>query len=182
MSKKSKPAAQPPAALVEIIDRAALLARTREQLAQMVGELNKGIEALKADRLPDIRVAIDAATEAWKGLEAEIELHPELFERPRSLEAHGIKFGFKKSTGGLEIEDEERTVALIEKLLPDQADVLIASKKKPVKDALAQLPAATLKKLAVEVKDTGDAVFIKPAEGALDKMVKALVAAGVEGE
>lgn len=182
MSKKKQAAAQPAPALAGIIERAQLLARTREQLGHMVAELNKGIEAMKAERLPDIRVAIDAASEAWKGLASDIEAHPELFRSPRTLQAHGIKFGFQKGKGGLEIADEDKTVGLIEKLLPDQVALLISVRKAPVKDALAQLSAAELKRLAVNVKDTGDVVFIRPAEGALDKVVKALVAAAVEGE
>lgn len=177
-----KKVARPSPALAEIIERASWLASTREQLARMVEELNKGIEALKADRLPDIRTAIDAAAEAWKGLADEIRAHPELFASPRTLQAHGIKFGYQKGKGGLEIADEDKTVELIEKLLPDQVKLLVSVRKVPVKDALAQLSAAELKRLGVEVKGTGDVVLIKPADGSVDKIVKALVAAAVEGE
>ena len=180
---KAAPAAVPSPALVEIIASAHVLSRHRAQLALMVQALNEGIEALKADKLPEIRAAIDAAGGAWQQLEAELKAHPELFVSPRSLEAHGIKFGYAKGKGGLDIADPDRTVALIRKHVPpDQAKVLIATKEAPVKDALALLPAAELKKLGVEVKGTGDVVFIKPAEGAVDKLVKALVTAAVEGE
>lgn len=178
-----KKAPTPPApALEEIIDHAHLLSRTREQLGTMVAELNKGIEALKADALPEIRTAIEAASSAWEQLAAAVREHPELFTKPRSLEAHGIKFGYRKGTGGLVIEDEERTVQLIEKHLVDQVDVLVSVRKVPVKAALAQLPATDLKKIGVEIEGTDDVVFIKPAEGGVDKLVKALVKAAVEGD
>jgi hypothetical protein len=162
--------------------RAETLASARALLADMVTELQSGIEALKADHMDGIREAIDGAAAAWKALEAEIEANPLLFVKPRTISAHGIKFGLAKGRGGLVIEDEERTLALIRKHLPDQADVLIATKEAPVKDALVQLPAADLKRIGVQVKDTGDQVLIKPADGEVDKLVKALVAAAVNGE
>lgn len=184
MTKKPKqaPQAETPPALQEIITRAEALAIARAQLNDLVSALNAGIEALKADKLPEVNAAINVAAYAWKTLEEEIAEHPELFTKPRSLSAHGIKFGFQKAKGSLEIADPDRTVLLIEKHLPDQVELLIAVKKSPVKDALAQLPAADLKKLGVQVKDTDDVVFIKPAEGGMDKLVKALVASAVEGE
>ena len=184
MSKKPKAAAALPAepspALETIIARAQVLAWRRRHLQELVEALNTGIEALKADALPNICGAIDQAGVAWKELADLVQAHPDLFVRPRSIEAHGIKFGFQKGKGGLEIEDPEKTVSLIEKLMPDQVELLIAVKKSPVKDALVQLSAAELKKLGVEVKGTGDVVFIKPAEGAVDKLVKALVASATE--
>lgn len=185
MTKKATPAPEaeaPPPALQEIISRAAVLSQYRARLGDLVNALNAGIEALKADRLADVRQATDEAGFAWKALAESIDAHPELFVKPRSLVAHGIKFGFQKAKGTLEIADEDRTVALIEKLMPEQAELLISVKKAPVKDALAQLPATDLKKLGVQLKDTGDVVFIKPADGAVDKLVKALIASAVEGE
>jgi hypothetical protein len=180
---KTKDTAAPAAeALDEIIDSARLLAQWRAGMAELVGTLNAGIESLKADALPELRAAIDAAASEWQHLEQLLRAHPELFQRPRSLEAHGIKFGWQKGKGSLGITDPDRTVRLIRKHLPDQADVLIATKEVPAKDALAQLSAADLKRLGVEVKDAGDQVFIKPVETGVDKLVKALVSAKVEGE
>ena len=49
-----------------------------------------------------------------------------------------------------------------------KADVLVATTERPAKDALAQLTAAELKKLGISVTDGGDAVFIKPADSAVD--------------
>jgi hypothetical protein len=165
-----------------LIERAEVLARTRQQLATLVTALQEGIEHLKASSMPEIRTAIEVASGAWSALESDIQAHPDLFVKPRSVMAHGIKFGLAKGRGGLVIDDEDRTVALIRKHLPDQADVLIATKEMPVKDALVQLPAADLKRIGVQVKDTGDQVLIKPVHSEVDKLVKALVAAAVEGE
>jgi hypothetical protein len=162
-----------------LTERAEVLSRARKHLAMLVMALQEGIEHFKADQMPNVRSAIEVASGAWSALEADIQAHQELFVRPRSVVAHGIKFGLAKGRGGLVIEDEDRTVALIRKHLPDQADVLIATREMPVKDALVQLPAADLKRIGVQVKDTGDQVLIKPADGEVDKLVKALVAAAV---
>lgn len=180
--KAAKAAAEPSPALVEIIACAHVLSRYRAQLALIAQSLNDEIEQLKARKLPEIRSLSAEAGAAWSELETELKTHPELFVSPRSLEAHGIKFGYAKGKGGLDIADADRTVELIKRHLPDQVGVLISVREAPVKDALAQLSAAELKKVGVEVKGTGDVVFIKPAEGAVDKLVKALVAAAVEGE
>jgi hypothetical protein len=162
--------------------RAEVLASARANLADYVMALQAGIEALKTDHMPLIRQSIDDAAAAWKALDAEIEVHPELFVKPRTLTAHGIRFGFAKARGAIEINDEDRTVALIRKHLPEQADVLIATKELPVKQALLQLSAADLKRIGVNVTETGDRVLIKPADGEVDKLVKALISAAVEEE
>lgn len=162
--------------------RAEALARARKHLADFVAAMNEGLERLRADNMPGLRQCIDAGGAAWSALEAEIKAHPECFVRPRTMSLHGIKFGFAKGKGGLEIADPDRTVALIRKHLPDQADVLIATREAPVKDALAQLPADQLKRIGVEVKGTGDTVVIRPADSDLDKLVKALVGEAAEGE
>lgn len=169
-------------ALQEIIDRARVLAQRRDHLGTLVRALNEGIEALKADNLPQIKAAIAEGSDAWKALEALVLAHPELFDKPRKLTAHGITFGYEKGKGGLEIDDPDRTVQLIRKHLPDQADVLITVRESPVKTALAQLSAADLKRVGVEVKRTGDVVVIRPADGEIDKVVRALVRAAVDDE
>lgn len=163
-----------------ITSRAEALARRRERLAEIVGALNKGIEALKTDAMPELRQAITEATEAWSTLEAEIQANPELFVKPRTVTAHGIKFGLAKSKGTLEITDPEKTVKLIKRHFPEQAELLINTKEVPAKEAIEQLPAADLKRIGCEIKNVGDVVVIKPADGAIDKLVKALVKASVE--
>jgi hypothetical protein len=170
----------PPLTIDALLERAKLLSEQRAKLNEIVGELQKGIEALKADRMSELRTAIESATNAWTALEADIQAHPELFVKPRTVRAHGIKFGLEKGKGALEIADPANTVRLIRKHLPDQADVLIATVETPVKDALAQLPATELKRIGAELKDAGDRVVIRPADGEMDKLVRALIKAAVD--
>ena len=53
--------------------------------------------------------------------------------------------------------------------------------EKPNKDALADMPAGDLKKLGIELTETGDAVVIKPVDGEVDKICTALLKDQPEG-
>jgi len=171
-----------PTTLDDLNDQARALSDARHQLGRMVQALNAGIEALKHEQMPAIRTAIDEATDAWETLERGIQANPQLFVKPRTVASHGVTFGIQKSKGVIKVPDEERTVALIRKHLPEKADVLIASKEVPVKKALEQLPAADLKRIGVQVTEGQDTVVIRPAPSDVDKLVKALVKAEVETE
>jgi hypothetical protein len=166
--------------LDDVTARAEALARARGQLAALVGALNEGIEALKADHMPGIRTAIEQASTAWTTLEAEIRANPGLFVKPRTVSAHGIKFGLQKGAGTLVVPDPEKTLKLIRKHLPEQAEVLIVTKEVPSKDALMNLPANDLARIGARIDGTGDQVVIRPADGAVDKIVKALLKASID--
>ncbi|MEW5893352.1 MAG: host-nuclease inhibitor Gam family protein [Pseudomonadota bacterium] len=161
--------------LVDIETRAKKYAEAREHLAGIVAALNDGIEALKRDHMKRLKKAVADAAERHDALKALIEDAPELFVKPRTVVFHGIKLGYQKGKGKIEWDDADQVVRLIKKHFPEQADVLVATTERPAKDALAQLTAAELKKLGISVTDGGDAVFIKPADSAVDKMVDALL-------
>lgn len=168
--------------LDQLIDGAKVLADRREHLTTIVAALTKAIEELKADRMPALRAAIDEASSAWSGLEDLIKANPGLFIKPRKVQAHGITFGLEKGKGSLDMPDPDKTVRLINKLFPDQADVLIDVKEVPAKGALQQLSAADLKRLGVEVKGAGDRAVIRASDGETDKLVKALIKSAVEDD
>lgn len=172
-TKTPKPVAP---AMAQAMELAQALNEQRTHLGTMVGALQVGIEALKADALPEIRGAITTASQAYAQLEAHVKAHPELFESPKTVVASGIKFGFKKGAGGLVIADAEKTVTAIAKLLPEQFEVLVQTTHTPVKAALNQLPAEQLKRLGVTVVNTVDQVVVAPVDSDVDKLVKALVA------
>ena len=161
--------------LTEIEARAKLYADARESLSAIVSNLNAGIESLKRKAMPDIKRAIGRASTHHDQLRTMIEAAPELFAKPKSRTLAGIKLGFQKSKGKIEWDDPDQVVRLIKKHFPEQADVLIATTEKPVKDALNGLTAAELKKLGISVVEGGEAIFIKPADSAVDKLVDALL-------
>jgi hypothetical protein len=166
--------------LDDLNEGARTLAEARAQLGTLVQALNAGLEAMKAENMPEIRAAIETATAAWQALELGIQLNPQLFVKPRTVAAHGIVFGIQKGKGSIEIADPDATVRLIRKHLPELADTLIATKETPVKKAVERLPVADLKRIGATVVDAGDQVVIRPAPSDVDKLVKALVRAELD--
>jgi len=167
----------------QVVDQVAVLARKRERLGVMVTHLNRAIQELKTDALPEIRAAIAEATQAWNDTVALVQAHPELFAppQPRTVEAHGIKVGVRQSPGYLQIADAARTVELIKRHKPDDVSHLVITTETPSKNSLALLTAAELKQLGVSVVPGSDVVVIKPADGDIDKLVRALIESGAEG-
>lgn len=168
--------------LTDIESRAKKFADARAELAVIVTTMNVAIEEIKRRNMKRLKKAVAEAAEHHDALKACIEDAPDLFERPRTVVLHGIKLGFQKGKGKLEIGDNARVCDLIRKHFPDQADTLIAIEEKPVKDALNNLSTAELKKIGVHVTAAGDQVVIKPADSAVDKLVDALLKSATEEE
>ena len=173
-----------PTAIESINKHAEAYAKARALLAEKVTALNDGIAALRRDHLADIRRAVTRAAEAEDALRALIEAHPECFVKPKTQVLAGVKLGYQKGKGAISFDDADAVVARIKKHLPDQADVLIRTKEAPVKEALAQLSAAELKKIGVTLSEAGDQTVVRPVDSEVDKMVDALLkaATGEEGE
>lgn len=171
---------QAPVTLEQIETRARQFAEAREKLAEIVTALNDGIEALKRRHMRPLKAAVNRAAEAEAALRVMVEEAPDLFTKPKTVILHGIRVGYVKSKGKIEFADSDRVVALIKKHFPEQADVLIATTEKPSKDALNGLTAADLRKLGINVIEGDDAVYIKPADSAVDKMVDALLKGATE--
>ncbi|MDR1710011.1 MAG: hypothetical protein LBS70_09875 [Candidatus Accumulibacter sp.] len=165
----------PEITLADIDRRARLYANARAALAELVSELNAGIEALKRRSLPEIKRAVSHAAERHDDLKQLIEAAPELFRKPRTLTLHGIRLGYVKSKGKIEWDDADAVVAAIQRHLPDQAEALIRWSARPLKEAINQLGVADLKKIGCRVTDTGDQVLIKPVDSETDRLVDALL-------
>lgn len=158
-----------------ISKRAEVYATARALLAEKVSALNDGIAALRKDHIPAIKRAVARAAEAEASLRALVDANPECFTRPRTQVFSGVKVGFQKGKGAISFDDADAVVARIKKHLPEQADVLIKLKETPVKDALANLSAAELKRIGVTVSEAGDQVVVKPVDSEVDKLVDALL-------
>jgi hypothetical protein len=150
-------------------------ATARKVLAVRVQELENEIAQLKRRHITGIKKAVEVAKTYQSRVQAAIEESPELFVKPRTVVLYGIKVGFQKGKGGLDWDDDEHVVKLIKKLFPDIEETLIKITETPVKSALAQLSAQDLKKLGIEVIETGDQVVIKPTDSEVDKLVDALL-------
>lgn len=162
-------------ALDTISKKTEVYAQLRAHLAEKVNALNEGLAALRRDHLPGIRRALAKAAEAESAVRALVEANPQCFVRPRTRVFEGVKVGWQKGKGQVSVGDAATLVARIRRHLPEQAEVLIRIKETPVKEALAQLSAADLRKIGAEIVDTGDQVVVKPVDSEVDKMVDALL-------
>ncbi|MGR3221126.1 MAG: host-nuclease inhibitor Gam family protein [Candidatus Anammoxibacter sp.] len=138
-------------------------------------DLNDEILGAKRRALRWIKEATALLADKASMLKVIILQNPELFQKPRTITINGIKVGLEKGKGSLVWEDKDQVVNLIKKHLPERADALIVTTEKPNKAALKSLTVAELKKIAVEVEETGDQVVIKAADTWLDKFVKAML-------
>lgn len=168
--------------ITDLENPAKAFADARAKVADIVTQLNDGIDALKRDHMPALKRAITRAAEKHDQLKQIIEANPALFVKPRTVIYHGVKIGYAKGKGGISFDDADQVVRLIKKHFPEQADVLVNTVERPVKDALGQLTVAELKKVGCTVVDAGDAVVIKPTDSEVDKLVDALLKGATETE
>lgn len=164
----------------DIEARAKAYAEARARLAEIVTELQAGLDAIKRENLPRIRRAVARTAELEALLKTVIEDAPELFSKPKTVVLHGIKVGFEKGKGKIEFDDEDTLVRLIEKKLPDLVDQLIKTTKKPLKTGLGQLTAQQLKAIGCQVEETGDRVVVRAVDKDVDKLVNALLHGAAE--
>lgn len=164
------------------MERIEQLARTyavqRGGLVELVNGLHNEIERAKAKYLASIRAGVAATKDAESALQVAIERAPDLFVKPRTVTLHGVKLGFQKGKGGIEFDEAEKVVARIERVYAEDdtmLEQLLRVKKSPNKEALEALDVASLKRLGCTVREAGDQVVIKPADGEVDKLVAALL-------
>jgi hypothetical protein len=150
----------------------------RAVLKLLVMELNGEIEAVKKARLTAIRNAVARAAERHDALFALVDGGRSLFEKPKSRVLHGVRVGFVKKPGAIDIGDEDATLKRIKKMFADDEQtlaLLIKTKETPIKSGLGELTADQLKKLGVAVTNDADVPFIKPVDSGVDKLVQALL-------
>lgn len=150
-------------------------AKERSILAGLVGELDDDILRLQRKALPAIKKAVNATKEAESKLEALVTENPDLFKKPRTTTAHGIKYGFAKQKGKIEIADMSNSIKLIRKHLASKADLLIVTTETISKDALNNIAVDELKRIGCKVIADTDAVTIKATDSEVDKLVTALL-------
>lgn len=159
----------------DIESRAKAFASARDELASRLQDLRDEQETAKRRRLQGIKNSLARFTAAHGELKEAIATSPAEFKSPKTRVLHGIKVGFVKQRGKLELGDVDTVLKLIRKHFPDQVDTLIKVDESPVKAALQNLPAGDLKRLGVRITDDVDAVVLKPVDGDLNKLIAALI-------
>lgn len=172
---------EPPA--IELLDRRAEdYALNRESLAADLREMEAQLNAVRDHFLPALKQSAAATSASKAALEAAIAANSGLFKSPRTMELHGIKFGYKMSKG--KIEPGPNTVALIRKNLPEKEETLIKIKEELIKGPLKDLSAGERQSIGCRLVGVGDQLIIKSTTDAIDKVIdKILEDAGtVDGD
>lgn len=159
--------------MIEIEVLTKKFADARSLLGDRVSALNDEIDTAKKAHMRGIKGAVATAAAAQDELAEALEGSRALFEKKKTQTFHGIRVGFQKGKGRIEFGDPDKVVELIQKYFPDEFDVLVT---------IANLPASSLKKLGIEIDEAGDAVFIKPVDSEVDKMVDALLGSAIAEE
>ena len=162
-------------ALEPIMDLARAYARARDDMEDVVEDIADRRRHAVRSRLKALRGRVAECAAAREALTQAIEAAPGLFERPRTQTIDGVKFGFRKQQGAIEIADEEEIVKRIRKKLPAREQALVRVKTTVDKTALRKLTAGELAKLGLSVEDPVDEVTITVPKTAIDKLVDALM-------
>ncbi len=138
-------------------------------------QLNNEIDAVKSKYLEDIKAASIEAGESYQMLLTLINDASDLFKDKKSMIVSGVKFGYQKKKGKLEIVNEDVTIDKLKELYGDKADLYINTKSSVIKKALDSLPASDLKKLGVNIVQDTDVAFIKLTDDEVQKLIDAMV-------
>ena len=148
----------------------------RDELEQVVTTMQSELDAVKRRYLRDIRSKVREAADAKDKLYEAISDNKTLFKKPKTQIFHGIKVGFTKRKGKVEIDDEPAVIKRIRKQLPEeQTELLIRVRESVDKNAICDLTVADLKRLGVRITDDINMAVIKPVDGDVDKLVNALL-------
>ena len=148
----------------------------RHDLADRLMAIEAEQRRIIEDQIGDIRTDIALLAAAEDELHNAIDDNHGLFVKPRTRVLHGVRCGLKKGKGKVEIDDQTATIRRIRDSLPeDQAELLVNVKESVDKRLVADLAAADLKRLGIRITDSVDAIIIKPVDGAVDRLIKALL-------
>lgn len=159
----------------DIVALARGYAKARDALEETGEEIRQLQRKAIRDRLRGLRNRVAETAAAHDALSAAIKGRPDLFVKPRTVAVDGVKFGFRKQAGVLDVGDEAKAIDLLRKKLPGLADTLIVSKEALDKKGLRKLPAADLARIGVSIGNPTDDVVIAVAESDIDKLVAALL-------
>ncbi len=157
-------------------------AAKRRLLTEAVDGLEAELAAVRKKHIGQIKRYVAVTAEAQDVLRAAIEENPAVFSKPKSRIIDGVKIGFRKMKGEIIIANTARTLERLKEMFGVCADTYIKTEEKPIKNALATLSGADLKKLGVRIEDDMEEVVISPVDSEVDKLVDALLKSAEETE
>ena len=169
--------------MTEIEALASEYAKRRDALRERVEAAKAEVDAIKRRHRPFLRRRIDMAANARADLLAAIEAAPGLFRKPRTRLLNGIKVGWRKRPGRIEVSDESEAIEAIRRKLGEEAaEGLIQVREKLNRRGLRDLSARDLMRIgAVAIADSDEPIAIH-ADSEIDKLVDALLDGAEQGE
>jgi len=147
-------------------------ARVRTELAAAATEAERELQDVRAKHADHIRCLLGKTIEYRTALEAMIAESTHLFDKPKTRVAYGIKFGLRKQRGKVEVSDQERTIARIRRLLPEeQAELLIRVQEEVDLQAVKDLQVGDLKRLGIGIVEDSDVPLVKAVDPDVDKLI-----------
>lgn len=164
--------------LEEIEELTTRYAAAHDQVRDLVREIEARIARIKRESSARLHDAVKTLSARYGELYIALDGAKSQFETKKTRTFSGVKVGYLKLPGRVEIRDEEKTIALIRETVPKaQAELLIRARESVDKKACADLTAADLKRLGIRITDDTDVIVIKPTDSEIDKLVAALLAA-----
>ncbi len=149
---------------------------TKSRVLRNIKEnLDTEIDAVKSKYIEELKKASSEAGESYQMLLTLVESSEELFSDKKSMSINNVKFGYRKKTGKIEIDNEEFTINKLQELFPENADMYLSKKISISKKALDSLTAAELKKIGVNVIQDSSEAFVKLTDDEVQKLIDALV-------
>lgn len=147
-------------------------------LHEVLTLFNKDLTDVKDSYKKELGAALRRAKRAQAELVDAIAQSTELFANPKSRILDGIKVGLRKSADGVEVTNEEATIELIRKHLPeDLAKILIGTKETITKSALKKLTKEQLALIGAEPVTGQDSIICEPVDGDVEKLIAQLMKA-----
>lgn len=166
--------------ITEIDTLARQYADAQNDLDALTNALRVKVDQVVREHWQELRRATTRAAERYEALFTLVQESRPVFDKPKTRILHGVRCGYRKSLDSIRVLDSDNTCALIAKHLPDRADVLIATSRKPVMAGLQQLDDKQLKQIGAERVLGGDEAFAALANTDLDKVVQALMKSAIE--
>ena len=143
-----------------------------EALVRLVDEVRN---AAVRERLAELQKLALAAGGARKKLLAEVEARPELFAKPRSASAMGIRYGWRKLPGSIRVAKD--AVDLIKRKLAGRQHELIRTTEAVDRAALKRLTVKELAAIGCEVTASSDRPFADADTGDAEAVARDLIRA-----
>lgn len=159
----------------EIQECAATYAKNSRALKELQDTINAEIADVKSKYIPEMVERARLTVESKKELENMVLSVPELFEKPKTQNFNGCKFGYQKQKGKIEILNPETTIKILKRDYPDIAETVIKTSYTLIKEALNNQSADILKKIGVTITSDIDAVIVKMTDTDIEKIINLIL-------